>query len=66
MSNTISTKKTELLNFIFALTPEEADKLVKRIDLLEKVVKMTDCQAEYSNRLAGKLFFEEGEGSQTP
>lgn len=62
----MSNKRNELINYILSLTPEQIEKLTERIDLIKKVANMTDCQATYSNRLAGKLFFSEGEGSQAP
>ena len=52
-------KKQELLDYIMSLTPEQADKLVQRLDLLKKVVKMSEPEAIYTNTLTGKLFFGE-------
>ncbi len=53
------TKKQELIDYIMSLTPEQVDKLTERLDLLKKVVSMTDSEAVYTNELTGKLFFEQ-------
>lgn len=52
-------KKQELLDYIMSLSPEQADKLVQRLDLLKKVVNMSEPEAIYTNTLTGKLFFGE-------
>lgn len=52
-------KKQELLDYIMSLTPEQADKVTQRLDLLKKVVSMSEPQAIYTNTLTGKMFFEE-------
>lgn len=58
MENTKSSKQ-ELLEYIEALTPEQVDKVIARLDLLKKCLAMDDNQAIYTNTFTGKLFFGE-------
>ncbi len=50
------TTKQELMEYILNLTPEQAEKVVSRLDLLERCLTMTDAQAIYTDALTGKLF----------
>lgn len=52
-------KKQEFLNYIMSLTPEQVEKVTQRLDLLQKVVNMSEPEAIYTNTLTGKLFFGE-------
>lgn len=58
MENAKSSKQ-ELLEYIEALTPEQVDKVIARLDLLKKCLEMDDNQAIYTNTFTGKLFFGE-------
>lgn len=58
MENAKSSKQ-ELLEYIKALTPEQVDKVIARLDLLKKCLEMDDNQAIYTNTFTGKLFFGE-------
>lgn len=49
--------KQELIDYIMSLTPEQVDKVVNRLDLLQKVVDMTEAEAIYSDTFISKLFF---------
>lgn len=50
------TNKEKLLQLIESLTPEQAEKIIARIDLLKQAVAMTEPQAIYTKTLTGKLF----------
>ena len=58
MENAKSSKQ-ELLEYIEALTPEQVDKVIARLDLLKKCLEMDDNQAIYTKTFTGKLFFGE-------
>lgn len=51
-------KKQELLDYIMSLTPEQVEKVTQRMDLLEMVVNMNECEALYSTVFLGKMFFK--------
>lgn len=50
------TTKQELLEYIQNLTPEQVDKVITRLPLLERCLTMTDAQAIYADTFTGKLF----------
>lgn len=50
------TEKEKLLQFIENLTPEQAEKIIARLDLIKQAVAMTEPQAIYTKTLTGKLF----------
>lgn len=52
-------KKQELMDYIISLPPEQVEKVTQRLDLLKKVLNMSDSEAIYTNTLTGKLFFGE-------
>lgn len=52
-------KKQALMNYVMSLTPEQADKLVQRLDLLKKAINMSAPEAIYTTALTNKLFFGE-------
>ena len=58
MENAKSSKQ-ELLEYIEAMTPEQAEKAIARLDLLKKCLAMDDNQAIYTSVFTGKLFFGE-------
>lgn len=60
------TAKEELLEYVQALTPEQVDKIISRLDLVKQCLTMTEPQAIYTKTLTGKLFaFWDGrEGAQ--
>ena len=55
------TAKQKLMERIQNLTPEQAEKILSRIDLLERCIAMTDAQATFTATLTGKLFGKWGE-----
>lgn len=50
------TAKQKLMEHIQNLTPEQAEKILSRTELLERCLAMTDAQATYTDTLTGKLF----------
>ena len=50
------TAKQELMEYIQHLTPEQVEKVISRLDLLERCLTMTDAQAIYTDTFTGKLF----------
>ena len=50
------TAKQELMEYIQNLTPEQVEKVISRLDLLERCLTMTDAQAIYTDTFTGKLF----------
>lgn len=50
------TAKQELIEYIKNLTPEQVEKVISRLSLLERCLTMTDAQAIYTDTFTGKLF----------
>ena len=50
------TNKEKLLQYIENLTPEQAETIVARLDLIKQALAMTEAQAIYTQTLTGKLF----------
>ena len=52
----IMTAKQELIQFIKNLTPEQVEKVISRLDLLERCLTMTDAEALYTDTFTGRMF----------
>ena len=52
----IMTAKQELIEFIKNMTPEQVEKVVSRLDLLERCLTMTDAEAIYTDTFTSRMF----------
>ena len=50
------TAKQELIEFIKSMTPEQVEKVISRLDLLERCLTMTDAEAIYTDTFTGRMF----------
>lgn len=50
------TELEKLIDYIKGLTPEQVDKVLKRLPLIKQALEMTDSQALYTQTFTGKLF----------
>ena len=50
------TAKQELMEYIQNLTPEQVDKIVSRLPLLERCLELPEPYATYTDAFTAKLF----------
>ena len=55
------TDREKLMAYIEGLTPEQVDKIVRRLPLIKQALHMTDNEALYTQNFIRKLFGYNGE-----
>ena len=50
------TAKQELIEFIKNMTPEQVEKVVSRLDLLERCLNMADAEAIFTDTFTARMF----------
>lgn len=61
MEGETMTKQEELIAYIKGLTPEQVDKVIKRLPLIKQALSMDNNEALYTQTFTRKMFGYSGE-----